>query len=150
MQTEGAFWRNSVKPQVTGTGRWERIETSTRDAFPDCVVLSKGVTSLVELKSKGALEEGLGTTALQRHFLDSWCKAGGNAYLLARMKDRILFLWGEDVQRTLTEEQWVRRSLVHGHVKGAFDWGALCWYVGQSWQERRPWAGSYSSLLLNP
>lgn len=130
-QVEGVFWRNTVKPQVKRLelGRWERIETTTRDGFPDCVVLADVRTSLVELKSKRGFVEGLGTTAVQRRFLQTWCMQGGDAYLLARVGTEILFLYGQHVERTLSATEWRKRALVHGVRTQEFDWERMFQYL---------------------
>lgn len=130
-RTEGVFYRNTVKPAVKNyaLGRWERIETTTRDGFPDCVVLNGTRTSLVELKSKDTFVEGLGTTAVQRRFLTTWCLGGGDAYLLARVGSEVLFLWGVDVARTLDPDVWRKRALVHGWVTRDFDWSIVGYWL---------------------
>jgi hypothetical protein len=87
--------------------------------------LVEGVTSLIELKSKKTFEIGLGTTALQRHFLKQWCLDGGKAYLLARVGKSIFFLWGADVGGTLTAQEWIDRSLVYGPSTRSFDFEAM-------------------------
>lgn len=127
MQTEGEFWRNKLKTNVIG--RWVRIESNTIDGIPDCIALVNGVTSWVELKSKPQLEEGLGTTPLQRHFLKRWCADGGRAFLLAKVGESVFFIWGEDVEKKLTLEQWRSRALVFGGR--TLDYDAIAWYMSE-------------------
>lgn len=116
-----------MRQHVTGT--WKRIETRTLLGFPDTVALVQGVTSLVELKSKNEYLTGLGTTAIQRNFLDNWVREGGNAYLLARAEDMLYLVRGDKVLNDATVQEWLSVSTLAGPVKG-FDWDRLNFVMG--------------------
>lgn len=128
MQTEGMFWRNTVKPRVTG--RWDRIETRTKDGFPDCIAVIGRRTSLVELKSKKTYESMLGCKLIQAHFLYQWCMDGGDAWLLAQCGSRILLVSGiavwEGHQGKLScLKDWENVARL-SNDRSDFDWEYMC------------------------
>lgn len=122
MGPESKFWRESVKPNAVG--RWLRIESPVSLGVPDCVVLVRGVTSWVELKAIEQFDEGLGTSRKQRHWLRTWNKEGGRAYLLARVGAEVLFLDGSDIPDYLRPEEWRALSLLHG-PRLSFNWDRM-------------------------
>jgi hypothetical protein len=112
-QTEGMFWRNTVKPQFDNrVGLVKRIESpSTGLGIADTIVNCAGIVSWIELKSKPAFEARLGATALQEKFLKDWITEGGNAYVLAKCGIELFFVWGMDIDKFARKDDYRRRCI---------------------------------------
>ncbi len=122
-QTEGDFWRNSVKPQFDKFHiHYKRIESSVTPGFPDTIVIVHGAVSLIEIKSKPRFLPLLGCTALQKHTMESWIKNGGHAYVLAQVQDNVYFLRGDRIPTNPTENGF--DSLASGSRRN-FPWTQL-------------------------
>lgn len=99
MRPESKFW-SSIKNKVDGN--WTRLESPVSVGLPDCLCLVRGVTSLVELKAVASWGvEGLGTTVIQRYWMRRWCIGGGRAYLLAKVGDRVVLIWGGRLEKEM-------------------------------------------------
>jgi hypothetical protein len=72
---------------------------------------------------------GLGTTARQRHFLKQWCRDGGRAFLLAKVREEVFLVWGEDVGEKLTLEEWRSRALMTGGR--TLDYDLMAWFMSE-------------------
>lgn len=117
-QTEGVFWRSTVKPQLDRRQILsKRIESPLTPGFPDVITLSRGIVSLIELKSKLKFEEYFGVKSLQRKFLQDWRINGGKSYALIQIQDWIYFLDGYSIPQKIDNMNPIIES-----PRKLFDW----------------------------
>lgn len=131
MQTEGMFWRNTVKPQFDKLGLfYKRIESPLTPGFVDTVVLYKGETTLIELKSKDGLETRFGVNPLQKIFLEKWNELGGKAYILTRLGQNIHLLRADNIPPHPGLEELQGHTLLSAQSR-AFQWDKLLPYFAR-------------------
>lgn len=129
MQTEGPFWRNTVKPQFDRLGLfYKRIESPISPGFCDTIILYKTQTTLLELKSRDKIEPRFGLNPLQKIFVERWNFNGGYAYILTRIGKQIYLLQGNDVPDKPTEEDLHSRTLQFAPSR-EFDWNIFLLYL---------------------
>ncbi len=114
MSEASKLWK-TIKREAES--EWQRIENRLETGFPDCLVLSPyGQSALVEGKYKDCWPASkdtatdLGLRKEQVNFLKRWCRLGGKAWLLARIKDEWLLVWGTNVEYRLTRRMWYARA----------------------------------------
>lgn len=96
---------------------WQRIENRTQESVPDCLVLSvDGRVAWVEGKYKVSWPKSkdtstdVGLDKGQVNFLKRWCRLGGRAWLLLRVGEEWLLVWGLDVEYRLTARMWYSKA----------------------------------------
>lgn len=92
---ESAVWKH-IKAKAPGL--WLRVENRVSIGMPDVVVLYNGQVHWVELKSLERDSRWLGTTTAQRYWISRWIKNGGKAWVLAKVADRLVLIWGDNVE----------------------------------------------------
>lgn len=122
MGRESKFWTQTVKPKLIGHS--ERIESPIGSGVPDVFNIVKGIVNVIELKDKPTWEEGLGTTRIQRYWLNRWHVEGGHAYLLARCGKEMFFISAEYIEimpgQTMEDfrvmaQVWSPKAFDHAH-----------------------------------
>lgn len=114
-QTEGTFWRSTVKPQFDRLGLlYKRIESPISCGFPDTIILYNRTVTFMELKSKSRFERYMGCSSLQRNFLKSWFEEGSNTLVLAQVLEYIYLIPGGNIPEFTDDDIASKHSLLHG------------------------------------
>ena len=110
----------------TAPGDWYRLEVVNYFGFPDCLYNINGNVGLVELKwlpswpSRSGTLTDLGVTPRQAEFMRGWCYQGGRGYILARIDNEWILVWGSDIGN-MTREMWYNNCVWRGENLINFD-----------------------------
>ena len=130
MQTEGDFWRNTVKPQFDKMHfYYKRIESPLSPGVLDTVVLYKGQTTWIELKSKKLIEARYGLNPLQKIFYERWNLEGGYAYILTRIDTHVYLLKPTIVPTDPPTPEQLRKHTLISAPSREFPWEDLLSYL---------------------
>lgn len=126
MRPESNFWSRLVRRQRGGlvNGHWERVEVKLPLGFPDCVV-QLDRTIFVELKSV-AEERDLRRELRpeQAVWIDKWNACGGEAYILALIRNEQRMLWyqeGKLMRQGVFRQVPAPRGVYAAGYEGVFD-----------------------------
>ena len=112
MRLEKDLWR---KMKNGAPGFWVRVENAASVGQPDVCGIYESIVHMVELKSLDADGYWLGTTLAQRYWLHTWTVHGGRAWVVARVVDKLLVVWGSQIGKS-------QRLVVHQQYYLTCDW----------------------------